>query len=67
MLFLNKSADKVKALIMKIPENRLLIETDAPNSRIGMKDHIARLSEMISMEPAELERITFRNASSLLP
>ena len=64
---LNKSADKVKALILKIPEERLLIETDAPNSKIGMKEHIARLSEMISMEPGELERITFRNASSLLP
>ena len=64
---LNKSADKIKVLISQIPEERLLIETDAPNGKIGMKEHIARLSEIISMEPEELERITFRNASSLLP
>ena len=64
---LNRSADKIKVLISQIPEERLLIETDAPNGKIGMKEHIARLSEIISMEPEELERITFRNASSLLP
>ena len=64
---LNRSADKVKALILKIPEDRLLIETDSPNSKIGMNEHIARLSEIVSMEPKELECLTFRNASSLLP
>ena len=64
---LNKSADKIRTLISQIPEERLLIETDAPNSKIGMKEHIARLSEIISMESEELEHITFRNASSLLP
>ena len=64
---LNRSPEKVKALILKIPEDRLLVETDAPNSRIGMEEHIARLSEIISMEAKELERITFRNASSLIP
>ena len=64
---LNKSADKIKVLISQIPEERLLMETDAPNGKIGIKEHIARLSEILSMEPEELERITFRNASSLLP
>ena len=64
---LNKSADKIRTLISQIPEERLLIETDAPNSKIGMKEHIARLSEIISMESEELEHITFRNASSQLP
>ena len=64
---LNKSADKIRTLISQIPEERLLIETDAPNGKIGMKEHIARLSEIISMESEELEHITFRNASSLLP
>ena len=64
---LNRSADKIKSLVSQIPEERLLIETDSPNSRIGIKEHIARLSEIISIEPKELERITFRNASSLLP
>ena len=64
---LNRSADKVKALILRIPEDRLLIETDAPNSRIGMDEHTSRLSEILSMGPEELERLTFRNASSLLP
>ena len=64
---LKRSADKIEALISRIPEERLLIETDAPNSGIGMKEHIARLSEILTMEPEELERITFRNASSLLP
>ena len=64
---LNRSDDRIRALILKIPEERLLIETDAPNSRIGMDEHISRLSRVLSMEPEELERLTFRNASSLLP
>ena len=64
---LNRSADRIRALISQIPEDRLLIETDAPNSRIGMKEHIARLSEILDMESEDLERITFRNASALLP
>lgn len=63
---LNKSKEKILALVSKIPEDRLLIETDAPNSRLSMDGHILRLSGMMSMSPDELRRITLRNARSLM-
>ncbi len=62
-----KSDEKVRSLISKIPEDRLLIETDSPDNTMGMDDHITRLSKTLSMSYTELESITLRNAVSLLP
>ena len=62
-----KSKEKIFALISKIPEDRLLIETDSPDSPMGMFDHIMALSEVLSMHPSELESITLRNSRTLLP
>ena len=61
------SDDRIKALILKIPEERLLIETDSPDNRMSMFDHIIALSKLMSIHPSELEDITLRNALSLLP
>ena len=62
-----KSAEKVRSLLSKIPEDRLLIETDAPDNPMGMDDHIARLSIIMSIDCGVLESMTLRNAVSLLP
>ena len=62
-----KSKEKIAALISKIPEDRLLIETDSPDNPMGMFDHIMALSEVLSMHPSELESITLRNSRTLLP
>ena len=62
-----KSEEKIRSLISKIPEDRLLIETDSPDNQMGMDDHIARLAKTISVSCNELESITLRNAMSLLP
>ena len=62
-----KSKEKIVALISKIPEDRLLIETDSPDNPMGMFDHIMVLSEVLSMHPSELESITLRNSRTLLP
>ena len=62
-----KSKEKIVALISKIPEDRLLIETDSPDNPMGMSDHIMQLSRVMSIHPSELESITLRNARSLLP
>ena len=62
-----KSAEKVRSLLSKIPEDRLLIETDSPDNPMGMFDHIMQLSKVLSIHPSELESITLRNARSLLP
>ena len=48
-------------------DNELLIETDTPDNTMGMDEHIARLSKIMSMSCTELESITLRNAMSLLP
>ena len=64
---LSRSKEKISSLLSLIPEDRLLIETDAPNNRIGMEEHVLRLSDIFSLEPAELKRITLRNARDLLP
>ena len=62
-----KSKEKIAALLSKIPEDRLLIETDSPDNPMGMFDHIMELSKVMSIHPSELESITLRNARSLLP
>lgn len=62
-----KSKGKIIALVSKIPEDRLLIETDSPDNPMGMFDHIMQLSKVLSIHPSELESITLRNARSLLP
>lgn len=62
-----KSKEKIIALVSKIPEDRLLIETDSPDNPMGMFDHIMQLSKVLSIHPSELESITLRNARSLLP
>ena len=62
-----KSKLKVRTLLSKIPQDRLLIETDAPDNDMDMFDHIMKLSEVISVHPSELERITLENARSLIP
>ena len=63
----NKSKDRIASLLSSIPEDRLLIETDAPNNRFGMKEHISKLSEIMSIDSDELIRITLKNARSLIP
>ena len=62
-----KSEERIKALIEAIPPGRLLVETDAPYNRIGMDEHIRRLSKIMSIDPMELERITFVNAWDAIP
>ena len=64
---LSRSKEKIAALLSTIPEDRLLIETDAPNNRFGMKEHISKLSEIMSIDSDELIRITLKNARSLIP
>ena len=62
-----RSKEKVKAILSKIPQDRLLIETDSPDNRMGMFDHVIELSKLMSVHPSELEDITLGNALSLLP
>ena len=62
-----RSKEKAKAILSKIPKDRLLIETDSPDNRMSMFDHIIALSKLMSIHPSELEDITLRNALSLLP
>lgn len=62
-----KSKLKVRTLLSKIPQDRLLIETDAPDNDMDMFDHVVRLSGLIPMQPSELEHLTLENARSLIP
>ncbi len=64
---LSRSAERIGAIVQSIPEDRLLVETDAPNGRIGMREHLTRLSEIVGISAEDLEHITFRNASALIP
>ncbi len=63
----NKSKDRIASLLSSIPEDRLLIETDAPNNRFEMREHILKLSEIMSIDGDELIRVTLKNARSLIP
>lgn len=63
----SRSKVKIGALLSSIPEEKLLIETDAPNNRYGMDNHIVMLSSIMGIGTDELTRITLRNASSLIP
>lgn len=62
-----KSKEKIGVLLSSIPEEKLLVETDAPNNRYQMDDHIMMLSSIMGIGTDELMRITLRNASSLIP
>ena len=62
-----KSKEKEIAILSKIPKDRLLVETDSPDNSMGMNEHIAKLSLLMSMDSSELEDLTLRNARSLLP
>ena len=63
----NKSEEKIKALMDAIPSHRLLVETDAPFSPLGMDEHIQRLSKIMGIDPYQLERITYVNAWNIIP
>ena len=63
----NKSEEKIRTLLNAIPELRLLIETDAPYSPLGMEEHIQRLSRIMGIDPDRLERITYVNAWNAIP
>ena len=63
----NKSKDRIASLLSSIPEDRLLIETDAPNNRFEMREHVLKLSEIMSIDTDELIRVTLKNARSLIP
>ena len=63
----NKSKDRIASLLSSIPEDRLLIETDAPNNRFEMREHVLKLSEIMSVDGDELIRVTLKNARSLIP
>ena len=62
-----KSEEKIKTLVDAIPSDRLLVETDAPHNKIGIVEHIERLSKMMSITPKELQQITFMNAWNIIP
>ena len=48
-----------------IPKDRLLIETDSPDSGpnlISAEDFISKIASLLSIDPAELASITLENA-----
>lgn len=59
------SEDGARGVVRTIPEDRLLVETDAPNNYgicTSMGDFLARLGPLLDMEPREVARLTARNA-----
>ena len=56
--------ERISQLVSKIPEDRLLIETDAPHLPkrfISMEDFIGTLADIIGMDTEELIRLTGDN------
>lgn len=64
---LKKSESKILALINAISDERLLIETDAPDGGMHMEEFIDRLSAILGTAPEALADMTARNARSLIP
>lgn len=62
---LSKQEPFVKALLEAIPGDRLLIETDSPDSGqnfTSAEEFIGRLADIIGMDPEELAGVTLENA-----
>lgn len=68
---LNEHAVNYRALVKKIPRDRLVVETDRDASdeasmRLSVRDVLAKLAEVIGVPADELERITDANAERFL-
>ena len=64
---MRKDRRKIRLILSAIPEDRLLLETDAPNSDTNILAHISAVADVLEMDPEELARITIRNCASLIP
>ena len=62
---LNKQESVAKAILETIPKDRLLIETDSPDSGpnlVSAEDFISKVASLLSMDATELASITLENA-----
>ncbi|MCQ2053317.1 MAG: TatD family hydrolase [archaeon] len=59
---LRKSEKNIKSLLSVIPDDRLLLETDAPNTDIGIEEFLDKISVILDVETFDLKRIALRNA-----
>lgn len=59
---LKKSEKKIKTLLSMIPDDRLLLETDAPNTNIDMEEFLNKLSVILNIETFDLRHTTLINA-----
>lgn len=62
---LSKQAPVAKAVLELIPRDRLLLETDSPDSGqdfVSAEDFISKVAGLLSVDPAELARTTLENA-----
>lgn len=65
---LTKQEPVAKALLEKIPRDRLLIETDSPDygqEFVSAEDFIGKLAGLLSMDAAELAALTLENAKRI--
>lgn len=65
---LNDHAVNYRAMVRKIPLDRLVVETDRTETSepVSVRDVLAKLSEVIGVPLDELERITDENAARFL-
>ena len=65
---LSKQEPVAKALLERIPKDRLLIETDSPDSGrefVSAEDFIGKVAALLSMEAEELAALTLENAKRI--
>lgn len=62
---LSKQEDRIKAILLQIPRDRILVETDSPSSGPNfesMDAFIDRLAQLLSMTSDELRAVSLENA-----